>query len=280
MLALGLSLLLGYGGQISLGHSGFFGIGAYTVAILTTKLNFNPWLAMLASLIISSFSALIIGFPILKLRGYFLALATLGFGEIVYVAINEARWLTKGPFGISDFPNLSVGTFHFDNYSKFYYLVWLLLALLFIFSKNLVDSREGRALRAISSSETVASTLGINVPMFKIKIFVLSAGFAGIAGSLYAFFLTAISPADFTVSLSILIIMMVIIGGVGSLWGAILGAFILTWISEFLSQYKEYSFTFYGFLLIILLIFMPNGIYTGIVDASKLIKSLFRKILI
>ncbi len=277
ILALGLSLLLGYAGQISLGHAGFFGIGAYTVAILTTRLSLNPWLATICSIFVTSVISLLISFPILKLRGYFLALATLGFGEIIFVLINEMRWLTKGPFGISDFPVLSIGGFYIDNYFKFYYLIWTVLSLLFIFSRNLVNSREGRALRAISSNEIVASTLGINTSLFKVQIFILSAVFGSIAGSLYAFFLTAISPADFTVSLSILLIMMIIIGGMGSLPGAMLGAFILTWVSEALSHYKQYSFSCYGLLLVVLLIFMPNGISMGIADTSRWIKKVIQK---
>ena len=264
MLALGLSLLLGYAGQISLGHAGFFCIGAYCSGIIATKTDLNLWVGVLIAALITSLVAFIISFPILRLRGYFLALATLGFGEIIVVLVNENRWLTKGPFGITQIPSLSLGGFEFDSYAKFYYLIWLALGLMFIFSKNIVDSREGRAMRAISVNDLVASTLGINTARFKVKVFVLSAAFAGIAGSFYAFFMTAISPSDFTINLSLLIIMMVIIGGMGDLAGAILGAFVLTGISEALSQYKEYSLSFYGLLLVMLLVFMPDGIYVGL----------------
>jgi branched-chain amino acid transport system permease protein len=276
MLSLGLGLLLGYAGQISLGHAGFFCIGAYSAAIMVTRVNLSPWLAIIASILITCFVAFTFCFPILKLRGYFLALATLGFGEIVLVLVNENRWLTNGPFGITQIPTLSVGNFEFDSYLKFYYLIWCVLGLMFLFSRNIVASREGMALRAISSSEVVASTLGIDTSRFKIRVFVLSAAFAGIAGCFYAFFMTAISTADFTVNLSLLIIMMVIVGGMRNLIGPIIGAFVLTGISEALNQYKEYSLSFYGFLLVVLLIFMPNGIYAGTADLSERIKCVFR----
>lgn len=264
MVALGLSLLLGYAGQISLGHAGFFCIGAYCSAIIATKTDLNLWIGVLIAAFIASLTAYIISFPILRLQGYFLALATLGFGEIVEVLVNENSWLTKGPFGITQIPSLSFGGFVFDNYEKFYYLIWLVLGLMFVFSKNVVDSREGRAMKAISVNELVASTLGINTARFKVKVFVLSAAFAGIAGSFYSFFMTAISPSDFTINLSLLVIMMVIIGGMGDLAGAVLGAIVLTAISEALSNYKEYSLSLYGLLLVVLLIFMPEGIYVGL----------------
>jgi branched-chain amino acid transport system permease protein len=148
---------------------------------------------------------------------------------------------------------------------------------MFVFSKNLVNSREGRALQAISVSDLVASTIGIDTARFKVKVFVLSATFAGIAGSFYAFFMSAISPADFTINLSLLVIMMVIIGGMGDLTGAILGAFVLTGISEALSQSKEYSLSFYGILLVVLLIFMPDGIYLGLVDLARKMSSFLGK---
>jgi branched-chain amino acid transport system permease protein len=211
------------------------------------------------------------------LRGYFLALATLGFAEIIVVLVNENAWLTKGPFGITQIPSLRIGVIVFNSYEKFYYLIWLALGLMFVFSKNLVNSREGRALQAISVSDLVASTIGIDTARFKVKVFVLSATFAGIAGSFYAFFMSAISPADFTINLSLLVIMMVIIGGMGDLTGAILGAFVLTGISEALSQSKEYSLSFYGILLVVLLIFMPDGIYLGLVDLARKMSSFLGK---
>lgn len=260
MICLGMSLLLGYAGQISLGHASFFGIGAYSSAILTVRYGWPPPVALLVSIIISALIAYLIGKPILKLRGYFLALATLGFGEIFFVFVSETKSLTGGWVGIGGIPWFSIGGFEFDNNLKIYYLTWSILFGLSLYSYNLVRSRSGRALRAICTDEIAASTLGIDIANFKVKIFTLSGAYAGLAGGLFTFFFSTVVPTSFTVSLSIYIVLIVIIGGMGTLEGPILGALILTWLMDWLSKFVEYSMAIYGLLLILILIFMPQGI--------------------
>jgi branched-chain amino acid transport system permease protein len=262
ILALGLSLFMGYAGQISLGHAAFFGIGAYTTAILTTRYAFPTFVAFWASAVSAAVIAFFIGRPILKLKGYFLALATLGFGEIFLVITRESTDLTGGVIGIFGIPWFSVMGFIFDTYLKQYYLTWGVLIGLFIFSKNLVRSKVGRALLAVAASEDAASSVGINVPRIKLEIFVLGAAFAGLAGSLFACVMSIANPEAFSLGLTVPIVMMVILGGMGNLYGPIAGAILLTWLIDVLSKYQAYSLPIYGVILILLLIFFPDGIGT------------------
>jgi branched-chain amino acid transport system permease protein len=260
ILALGLSLFLGYAGQISLGHAAFFGIGAYTTAILTTRYGIPTFVAFWASAVTAAVFAYLIGKPILKLKGYFLALATLGFVEIFLVMVRETPALTGGVIGIFGVPWFSLAGFSFDTYFKQYYLVWGVLIGLILFSKNLVRSKMGRALMAVATSEDAASAVGINVVQMKIGIFVVGAAFAGFAGSLFACIMSTANPEAFGLGFSILVVMMVILGGMGNLYGPIAGAIFLTWLTDVLGRFQEYSLSIYGLIFILLLIFFPDGI--------------------
>jgi branched-chain amino acid transport system permease protein len=262
ILALGLTLFLGYAGQISLGHAAFFGIGSYTTAILTTRYAIPSFFAFWASGLAASFFAYLIGKPILKLKGYFLALATLGFGEIFLVMVRESPGLTGGVIGIFNIPFFSLAGLVFDTYLKQYYLVWGVLSGLVLFSKNLVRSRIGRAFLAVASSEDGASAVGIDVGRVKLAAFVIGASFAGLAGSLFASVMSIANPETFSLNLSVLIVMMVILGGMGNLYGPIAGAIFLTCLIDGLSRYQAYSLPIYGVILILLLIFFPDGIGT------------------
>src|SRR5512136_3304 len=206
ILALGLSLFMGYAGQISLGHAAFFGIGAYTTAILTTRYALPSFLAFWASALSAAVIAYFVGRPILKLKGYFLALATLGFGEIFLVIVRESTDLTGGVIGIFGIPWFSVMGLSFDTYLKQYYLTWGVLTGLFIFSKNLVRSKVGRALLAVAASEDAASSVGINVPRIKLEIFVLGAAFAGLAGSLFSCVMSTANPEAFSLGFTVFIV--------------------------------------------------------------------------
>ena len=259
--ALGMSLLLGYAGQISLGHAAFIGIGAYTTAILTTQFNWPVLAAFAAAIFVSSVIAYIIGKPILKTKGFFLALATLGFGEIFFVFTSRTDPVIGGLVGIGGIPYFSIAGYEFSSYVQMHYLYWTILLGLVIYSQNMVNSRSGRAFRAISTDELAASTMGIDVAKYKLKIFVLSAAYAGIAGSLLATYLSMTQPYGFRVDLSIFIVLAVIVGGMGSLWGVVAATVVLTWLKdEQLSQYQEYSALIYGIILLLILIFVPQGL--------------------
>lgn len=259
--ALGMSLLLGYAGQISLGHAAFLGTGAYTTSILTTQFNWPVLPAFFAAIVVSSAIAFVIGKPILKTKGFFLALATLGFGEIFFVFVSRTDPIIGGLVGIGGIPYFSIAGYEFSSYVQMYYLNCGILVGLVIYSQNIVNSRSGRAFRAISTDETAASTMGIDVANHKLKIFVLSAAYAGIAGSLLSTYLSVTQPYGYRVNLSIFLVLSVIVGGMGSLWGVVAATVVLTWLKdEQLSQYQEYSVLIYGVILILILILVPQGL--------------------
>ena len=264
MLAIALNLLLGYAGQISLGHAGFFGLGAYLSGILTTAYGCNPWVAMPIAAIVVGCLAGLIGFPILKLKGHYLAMATLGLGIIIFIIFNETVDLTGGPSGLSAIPNLKLAGIPFDSDVKNYYLIWCFTLAVMLFSINLANSRVGRALRAVHDSEVAAQVLGVNARLLKVQIFTLSAVISSLAGSLYAHTMTFISPASFGFNFSIELLTMVVIGGLGSIYGSFLGAALLTLLPEFLRGANDYDIIIYGGLLMLMVMYMPGGLVRGI----------------
>ena len=264
IIVMGLSLLMGYAGQISLGHAAFFGIGAYCSGVLTVKLGFSIVTAFFCGIFLSMVMAMAIAIPTLKLKGHYLAVATLGFGEIIYVVFNELLEITGGPSGLSGIPPLHLFGYSFKGGWRYFYLVWTVAILVLIFSLNIIHSRIGRALRAVHGSEVAAQAMGVNVSRFKIQVFVLSAVYGSIAGTLYAHFVTFISPSTFGLFVSILLLMMVVIGGGGSIWGALLGAGILTMLPELLRAFKDFDILVYGVVLMAILLFMPEGIFRGL----------------
>jgi len=273
MLALALNLLLGYAGQISLGQAGFFGLGAYISGILTATHGINPWLAMLAAALFVTLLAFIVGFPILKLKGHYLAMATLGLGIIIYIVFNEAVDHTGGPSGLSGIPNLKIGDITFDSDLKNYYLIWGFTIVAMGLALNLVHSRIGRALRAIHDSEVAARVMGVNARLLKVQIFALSAGLSAIAGSLYAHTMTFVAPASFGFNFSVELVTMVIIGGLASIYGSLLGAALLTVLPEMLRAFQDYDIIVYGLLLIVMTMFMPGGLVKGVPAAFSRVRN-------
>jgi branched-chain amino acid transport system permease protein len=273
MLAVALNLLLGFAGQISLGHAAFFGLGAYISGILTTHYTINPWMAMVAAALCVGVIAFIIGFPILKLKGHYLAMATLGFGIIVYIIFNETVAWTGGPSGMSGIPNLSLGPVIFDSDMTNFYLIWTFTLLTMLLSINLANSRIGRALRAIHDSEVAARVMGVNARLLKVQIFTVSALISALAGSLYAHTMTFIAPASFGFNFSVELVTMVIIGGLGSIYGSFLGAAILTLLPEFLRVFHDFDIVIYGLLLIVMTMFMPGGLIGGFEILAAAIKT-------
>lgn len=269
MLAIGLNLLLGYAGQISLGHAGFFGLGAYLSGILTATYGLNPWLVMPLAAIVVGILAFLIGFPILKLKGHYLAMATLGLGIIIYIVFNETVDLTGGPSGLSGIPSLSIGHVTFDTDIKNYYLIWSITLGVVLLALNLANSRVGRALRAIHDSEVAALVMGVNARLLKVQVFALSAMISSLAGSLYAHTMTFISPASFGFNFSVELLTMVVIGGLGSIYGSFLGAALLTLLPEFLRGANDYDIIIYGGLLMVMVMFMPGGLVRGIPDIYR-----------
>lgn len=262
LMTMGLSMLMGYAGQISLGHAAFFGIGAYSSGILTTKYFFHPVAAFMIGIFLSALIAFLVGKPTLRLKGHYMAVATLGFGEILFIVFNELSSLTGGPSGLSGIPPLMIFGHPLEG-ATYLYLVWAFVILLLLFSLNVINSRVGRALRALHGSELAATAMGVDASRFKVQVFVLSALYASTAGSLYAHFITFISPSSFSFMFSILLLMMVVVGGAGTIWGALLGTLLLTLLPEYLRGLEDFEVFVYGAILMVVLLFMPQGILEG-----------------
>ncbi len=277
MLAVALNLLLGYAGQISLGHAAFFGMGAYISGIITARFPVDPFLVMILAALCSGALAFVIGFPILKLKGHYLAMATLGFGIIMYIIFNETVELTGGPSGLSGIPNLHIGSLIFDNDLNNYYLVWMFTLAVMLLSINLSQSRIGRALRAIHDSEVAARVMGVNARILKVQIFTVSAVISAIAGSLYAHIMTFIAPASFGFNFSVELLTMVVVGGLGSIYGSFLGAAILTMLPELLRVFQNFDIVIYGLMLILMTMFMPGGLVSGIGAIAEFVAARIRK---
>lgn len=266
IVVLGLNLLMGYAGQISLGHAAFYGLGAYTSGILTTTYQVNPVLALLAGLAVSGLVAVAVGVPALKLKGYYLAMATLGFGIIVVIILRELDWLTGGPSGLIGIPALRLGPWAVTSAGNKFILIWLITGLLLLLSLNIVDSRVGRALRAIHDSEVAALAMGVNAQRLKLLIFVVSALYASLAGSLLAHTANFIAPASFDFMFSIKLVTMVVVGGMASIWGSLLGAATLTVLPELLAVFHDLEIVIFGLVLMVVMIFLPRGLVRGLLD--------------
>jgi branched-chain amino acid transport system permease protein len=264
MVVIGLNLLMGYAGQISLGHAAFFGLGAYLSAIFTATYGFPLWPAMIMAMAIAGIVAYTIGIPTLKLEGHYLVMATLGFNIIIYTVMIQFDAVTGGPSGFAGIPRLRIGDLIFDSDRRVYYLLWAVSTAVLLLSLNLVHSRVGRAMAALSHNEIAARCAGIDTEVYKVKIFVISAVVASLAGSLYAHYITFISPGTFSFFYSIQVVTMVLVGGMGSLWGSVFGAVLLTLLPEALHAVQEYNVLMYGLILMGVLVFFPRGLFPAI----------------
>ncbi len=265
ILALGLDLIVGYTGQVSVGHGGFFGIGAYLSAILSTKLGYSFWLTLPLSIILTGLIGLVIGYIGLKLVEEYLVMATLAFGTILWLVFLNWSDMTGGPMGIAGIsapPAIGVGSFKltFDQYGDYFPLFLVFVFLAILISRLLMKSGFGRACNAIRDDELAAQAMGIPVFKTKVLVFTISTAFCGAAGSLYAHFIHVVSPETFNFAMSVTILTMVMIGGQGSIAGAIIGASLLTVFSEALRAAPELRMVVYGFLIVIMIMFFPRGL--------------------
>jgi len=258
-MAVSLNLVTGCAGQLSLGHAAFMGIGAYTAAIVTLSWDVPFVLALISGSVSAAFFGLLLGLPTLRLRGDYLAIATLGFGEIIRVAILNLE-ITGGAFGLRGIPKETNLPIAFTS------AVAVCLA-----SKRLTKSRFGRALIAIREDEVAARAVGINSTFYKVSAFVISASCAGIAGGLFAHWFRYLNPSSFAFAESIEVLSMVVLGGIGSPEGSVMGALVLTFVPEFLrglsSFVSQYRMLFYGALLVIMMLIRPQGLVSA--DASS-----------
>lgn len=258
-LALSLNFVLGFAGQLSMGHSAFFGIGAYITALLTVNLGLNFWLAAACSAAGAAVFGFILGMPTLRLKGDYLAIATIGFGEIVRLVLINWVSLTRGPAGIPGIPSPKLFGYVLSSNTAYYYLLLVLAAATIFIAQRLWHSRLGRGLIAVMDDEIAAEAMGVNCTILKVMAFVLGAAIAGVAGSVFASFIHYVNPDNFTYMESVVILCMVVLGGVGSIPGVILGATVLTVLPEALRDISTYRYAIYGLLLILMMIIRPQG---------------------
>ena len=270
----GLVILIGYAGQISLGHAGFAGIGAYACALAPEHLGLHPTLAVLLGAVVSGVMAALIGKPILRLKGYYLAVATLGFGILVSMVLTNERALTGGPDGMN-VADLGLRGLLRDmgwrlSGGEFWYMICGVVLLIGAWlALNLFDSPSGRAMRALHGSEVAASTVGVDVPRQKLRAFVISAVYASVAGSLLALQNGYITPDVAGFMHSVEMVTMAVLGGVGSVLGATFGAAILTLLPQVLTVFAEYEQLVLGLVMVLVMIFLPQGLLPSIARRLK-----------
>jgi branched-chain amino acid transport system permease protein len=265
----GLSILMGYSGQVSLGQASFTLIGAYTAALVAVH-GQPTLLGLLAAPVMSATVAAVIGIPLLRLRGHQLAFATLAVQLILLNLVGRLGW-TGGDIGLQGLPQLRVAGYEFSGDTSYAYLALAALVMVALVTRNIVASRPGRGLRALATSEVAAESAGVPVARYKLAVFSLSAGFAGLAGGIYAFYIGYLAPGSFPVLLSFEYVVMVVVGGAGTIWGALVGATAITLLLQVLNDIGTregmpaaapavLSYAVYGSLLILVALFLPRGL--------------------
>lgn len=266
LVVLGLNLLIGCAGQISLGHAAFYGLGAYLGAIAGSTWGWPLPAALLFALLVTGLIGWLLAVPTLRLEGHYLVMATLGFNIIVTIVINQLEPFTGGPSGLAGIAPLRAGGWLIDSDRRFYFFIWGLFLVLFAATLNLADSRVGRALQAIHDNELAAGAMGVACHRYKVRVFVLSTLYAALAGFCYAHYVTFISPKTFDIFYSVQVVTMVVIGGMASVWGALFGAALLTMLPEWLHVFADYEMMVYGLILMVVMIFLPQGLTRGVMD--------------
>jgi branched-chain amino acid transport system permease protein len=277
VITVGLTLLMGLAGQVSLGQAAFYALGAYTAGLLA-KHGVPALLALAAAPAGAAAVAALIGVPVLRLRGHYLAFATLAFQLIVLTALAEAKPVTGGDIGLGGIPHLlpvlnagQDNELDLNQPLYFCYVGWLAVAAVIVLTRNLVRSRPGRGLRALATSEAAAAASGVAVPGEKLKVFAISAAYAGLAGGIYAFFLQYLSPGSFGILLSIQFLVMATVGGLGLVWGAVAGAALITLLVQVLQMVASQpgvpktapailNYAIYGMVLVLVMLFLPDGL--------------------
>jgi branched-chain amino acid transport system permease protein len=263
LVALGLNVVVGFAGLLDLGYVGFYAVGAYTTAVVTSGQFTLPWITALPlSVMMAMIAGVILGTPTLRLRGDYLAIVTLGFGEIIRITANNSNWL-GGPRGISKIPHPpSIGPLEFGvlNAKPYWYLGFTIILIIIFILTRLEKSRVGRAWAAVREDEDAAELMGVDTFKFKLWAFAIGAAIGGIAGSLYASKVGFVNPDNFQLQLSILFLAAVVLGGTGSMYGVIMGGFLVAWIPERFRGFSTRRYFVFGVVLVLVMVFRPQGI--------------------
>jgi branched-chain amino acid transport system permease protein len=270
ILATSLNLVLGYTGLLSLAHGAFFGLGAYTSALLVTKCDWNFWATIPPAMAVAGASGLLIGVLTLRLEGHYFAISTMSFGIVVSLILEKWDDLTEGPRGISSIPAptpiplFGLGRLTFESDTAKYYLALAFLVICLLFVWRMLHSPIGRALEAIRQNELLASCLGVNLIYYKLMAFSISAAMAGLAGVLYSTYITYLNPVDAGLWNGFYAVMYIVIGGMGTFWGPLVGTLFLVTVPEMLRMFQDYRLLLLGVLLILTITFLPEGIAGGL----------------
>jgi branched-chain amino acid transport system permease protein len=274
---LGINIISGYTGQLHLGQAAFVGLGAYTSALLVLRLGLSFWLSLPFAIILAAIFGILLGIPALKLRGGpYLALVTQTFGEIIYILLLNMVALTGGPFGLPGINPPHIGPIQFTGLRAYFFLCVAFLGVSFVVCRQIVNSRFGRAFISIKESEAAAQSIGINTMKYKIMAFAIAAAFGGVAGTLYGPFIGYISPDQFRWLPSLSLISMAIVGGLSSVVGGVIGAFVVTFLPEMLRIAQEFRLILYSLLLIFTLTFLPDGLISVYGMQPRQISTLFK----
>jgi len=260
VLALGLNIMVGQAGLLNLGYVAFYAVGAYTYAILSTTLGLSFWPGLIVGASTAAAFALLLGLPTLKLRGDYFAIVTLGLGEITRIVLNNWDSLTGGPNGISRIGRPVIGRYVLHTTLDFYYLIFIITLISVFAMHRLISSRIGRAWIAVREDEFAAEAMGINTFRLKLLAFVLGSAWAGMTGVFFAAKMAFISPESFTFFESVMILCMVVLGGMGSIPGIILGALLLITLPEVFRDFQDYRMLAFGIALVLMMIFRPQGL--------------------
>jgi len=265
VLALGLNVVMGFTGLLNIGHAAFYAVGAYTTAILMVKYGMSFWLTIPVGMLFGVLLGIILGFPTLRVRDDYLAIVTLGFGQIVYIIANNWMGLTRGPRGIPGIPAPRIGFSDWqiviESYPAYYYLILLFVFITIYACVRIMDSRVGLAWMAIREDEDVAAVMGINLVYYKTMAFGFSAALGALAGSFFAVFQSFVSPNSFTILESVIIISIPILGGLGSISGTIIGAIVMIGGPEIFRAASEYRMVIMGAFMVVMMIFRPEGLF-------------------
>lgn len=258
-LAIGLSILVGQTGLVNMGYNAFFAIGSYTAAIMLQRYGISFWLTLPCAMLTAGISGVVLGWPVLRLRGDYLAMVTLGFGEIARITINNLKF-TGGADGIYKIPAPTIGHFVLTQSWQFYYMILIVVVLSWIVANRLINSRIGRAWACTRDDEYAAESMGINTVWAKLLAFIVSAAWAGLVGSVYVAKMTAVAPESFTFMLSFMVLLAVVLGGMGNVSGVVIGAAIVTALPELFRGLQDARLLAFGIALVLLMIFRPQGI--------------------